>query len=143
MTDVHILSSLLGGLLATGTTTVLVTALGDDSPPPTTTSHSRYAGDSDPDEHVMPGLGLHFLYSIGAGVVLAGVLLGAGAGTLDLVSAVPVRFGYGLLIFVGAAAFWTNIALDVDPEPHELGVFALLGIAYRLVLGAVIGAGVV
>ena len=143
MTDVTILNGLFGGVLATVVMTALIITLGDDSPPPTAMFLSKYAGDGDPEEYMMPGLGLHFLYGTGAGVVLAGVLLVTGVETLDFVAAVAVGLGYGLFVFVGAAVVWMNIVLDMDPEPRETGVFALFHVVYGLVLGAVIGVGVV
>jgi hypothetical protein len=143
MADVTILNGLVGGVLATVLMTVLMMALGDDSPPPTAMFLATYVGDGDADEYILPGLVLHLLYGTGAGVVLAAVLPAVGVDTVDLVEGLGVGIGYGILLFVGAAVFWMNIVLDMDPEPRDIGLFLLFHLAYGSVLGAVVGAGLV
>lgn len=143
MTDVTILNGLVGGLLATIVMTAFMMTLGDDSPPPTALFWSAYIGDAGPDEYMMQGMVLHFLYGIGAGAVLAAVLPEVGFETVDLLEAVGIGLGYGVVLFVGAAVFWMRIVLDMDPEPRDVGLFLLFHLVYGAVLGAVIGVGFV
>lgn len=143
MADVTILNGLVGGVLATVLMTVLMMALGDDSPPPTAMFLATYVGDGDADEYILPGLVLHLLYGTGAGVVLAAVMPAVGFETASLIESLGIGLGYGVLLFVGAAVFWMNIVLDMDPEPGDIGRFVLFHLVYGGVLGAVIGAGLV
>jgi hypothetical protein len=143
MTEITILNGLVGGVLATILMTVLMMALGDDSPPPTALFLATYVGDGDAVEYMLPGLLLHLLYGTGAGVVLAAVMPAVGFETASLIESLGIGLGYGVLLFVGAAVFWMNIVLDMDPEPGDIGRFALFHLVYGGVLGAVIGAGLV
>ncbi len=143
MSEVTILGGLLGGVVATILMTALMMALGDDSPPPTALFLATYVGDGDAGEYMLPGLLLHLLYGTGAGVVLAAVMPAVGFETASLIESLGIGLGYGVLLFVGAAVFWMNIVLDMDPEPRDIGLFLLFHLAYGSVLGAVVGAGLV
>ena len=143
MTDVTLLDGLLGGLLATIVMTVFMMTLGDDSPPPTALFYAEYVGDGSPDEYMMQGMVLHFIYGISAGGALALLLILAGIDPIDSVEALLAGLSYGVGLFVGAAVFWMKIVLDMDPEPRDVGLFALFHIVYGLVLGAVIAVGVI
>jgi hypothetical protein len=78
-----------------------------------------------------------------AGVVLAGVLLAADIGDVELVTAIGYGLAYGFVLFVGAAVFWMNVVLGLDAERKEVGLFLFFHLVYGGVLGAVLGAGVV
>jgi len=143
MTDVTLLNGLLGGVIATIVMTALMMALGDDSPPPTALFLSKYVGDGPPDEYMMPGMLLHFLYGIGGGAVLAAVLLAGGFETVELIEAVGIGLGYGVVLFVVAAVFWMNVVLDMDADPKTAGTFLFFHLVYGGLLGAVLGAGLV
>jgi hypothetical protein len=141
MVEITLLGGLVSGVAATIVMTVFMMALGDDSPPPTALFWSKYVGGGDPEEYMMPGMALHMLYRIGAGVALALLLPVAGFGDVALVTALGVGLGYGFVLFVFAAAFWVNLVLALDPEPKQVGSFLLFHLIYGGVLGAVLGAG--
>ena len=143
MVEITLLGGLVGGIAATIVMTVFMMALGDDSPPPTALFWSKYIGDGDPEEYMMPGMALHMLYGVSAGVALAVVLPVAGFSDVALVTALGVGLGYGFVLFVFAAAFWMNVVLALDPEPKQVGSFLFFHLIYGGVLGAVLGAGVV
>jgi len=143
MTTTTILNGLVGGALATLVMTMFMMALGDDSPPPTALFWSKYVEDGDPDDFMMQGMGLHFVYGIGAGGLLAATLVGVGVDVTDTTIAVGAGLGYGFVLFVVAAMFWMNVMLDVDPEPADIGQFLLFHLIYGAVLGAVLGLGLV
>ena len=143
MVEITLLGGLVGGVAATIVMTVFMMALGDDSPPPTALFWSKYVGDGDPEEYMMPGMALHMFYGIAAGVVLAVLLPIAGFGDVAFVTALGVGLGYGFVLFVFAAAFWMNVVLALDSEPKQVGSFLLFHLIYGGVLGAVLGAGLV
>ncbi len=142
MAAVTLASGLAGGIVATIVMTAFMMALGDDSPPPTALFWSQYIGDGAPEEYMMQGMVLHFLYGIGAGVVLALVLPAVGFGTVALATGVGVGVAYGVVLFVGAAVFWMNVVLDIDAEMGMVVLFLVFHLVYGVVLGAWLGAGV-
>ena len=143
MVDVTLLGGVAGGLLATVVMTMLMMALGDDSPPPTAALWAKYVGDGAPTDYVPQGMALHFLYGLGAGVALAVALPLAGFGTVALVTAAGLGLAYGVVLFAFAAVFWMKVVLAMDPEPPQVAQFLFFHLAYGVVLGGVIGAGVV
>jgi hypothetical protein len=143
MTTTTILNGLVGGVLATVVMTMFMMALGDDSPPPTALFWSKYVEDGTPDEFMMQGMALHFVYGIGAGGLLAAVLVAASVDVADTALTVGAGLGYGFVLFVFAAMFWMNVMLDVDPEPADIGQFLLFHLIYGAVLGGVLGLGLV
>ena len=143
MVEITLLGGLVGGVVATIVMTVFMTALGDDSPPPTAVFWSKYIGDGDPDESMMPGMALHMFYGIGAGIALALILPLVGFGDVALRVVLGIGLGYGFVLFVFAAAFWMNVVLALDPEPKQVGSFLLFHLIYGGVLGGVLGAGLV
>ncbi|WP_181685311.1 hypothetical protein [Halorhabdus salina] len=143
MVELTLLGGLVGGLLATVVMTVFMMALGDDSPPPTALFWAKYVGDDEPDAYVPQGMVLHMLYGTGGGVVLAAVLPTLGFGDVTLVTALGAGLAYGFVLFIGAAGFWMNVVLALDPEPTDVGLFLFFHLVYGAVLGAVLGAGLV
>lgn len=140
---VSIVSGLAGGLVATIVMTVFMMMLGDDSPPPTAAFWSKYVGGGAPGDYVMQGMVLHLLYGIVAGGVF--VVVAPAFGFVDLgslASAVLWGLGYGVVLFVVAAAFWMNVVLAMDAEPKEVGAFLFFHLVYGGVLGAWLGSGV-
>jgi hypothetical protein len=142
MVEVTLIGGLAGGLVATVVMTAFMMTIGDDSPPPTALFWSKYVGDGPPGEYTTQGMVLHMLYGLGAGVVLAALLPVAGFGTVTLVTALGVGVAYGVLLFVGAAGFWMNVVLALDPDPTDVGTFLLFHLVYGAVLGAWLGLGV-
>jgi hypothetical protein len=142
MVEVTLIGGLAGGLVATVVMTAFMMTRGDDSPPPTALFWSEYVGDGPPEAYVMQGMALHMLYGLGAGVALAALLSAAGFGTVSLVTALGAGVGYGILLFVVAAAFWMNVVLALGPEPKAVGTFLFFHLVYGAVLGVWLGAGV-
>ena len=140
---VTILDGLAGGLVATIAMTAFMLALGDDSPPPTALFLATYVGDGESDEYARPGMLLHAAYGIAAGGVFAALVPLLGFVSVASVTA-GVLWGltYGVALFAGAAAFWMNVVLGMDPEPKQVGAFLLFHLIYGLVLGGWLGAGV-
>jgi hypothetical protein len=140
---VTLIDGLAGGLVATIVMTAFMMALGDDSPPPTAVFLSKYVGDADAGAYAMPGMLLHLGYGVAAGAVfaLAIPLLGF-ASVASTTGGVGWGLAYGVVLFVGAAAFWMNVVLGMDPEPKEAGAFLLFHLIYGLVLGGWVGVGV-
>lgn len=91
----------------------------------------------------MPGMLLYLGYGVAAGAVfaLAIPLLGS-ASVASTTGGVSWGLAYGVVLFVGAAAFWMNVVLGMDPEPKEAGAFLLFHLIYGLVLGGLVGVGV-
>ncbi|MFB6104678.1 MAG: hypothetical protein ABEJ57_06295 [Halobacteriaceae archaeon] len=137
-----IVSGLVGGFVATVVMTLFMLTMGDDSPPPTALFWVRYVGDGDPDAAMAPGLVLHAIYGTVAGGVLA-----AAVPAIAVLSVTSVTDGllwglaYGVVLFVGAAVFWMNIVLDMDPEPGQVVGFLVFHLIYGVVVGAWLGAG--
>lgn len=142
MAELALLNGLVGGFVATIVMTVFMMALGDDSPPPTALFWSKYVGDGDPDEYMMQGMALHLLYGIIAGVVfvVAVPLLGLSIGSMT--TAVLYGLAYGVVLFIGAAVFWMNIVLDLDPEMPMVAMFLLFHLIYGAVLGVWLQLGI-
>lgn len=143
MVEITLIGGLVGGLAATIVMTMFMMGLGDDSPPPTALFWSKYIGDGEPDEYMMPGMLLHMFYGVVAGAVLAVALPVAGFGDVALTTALGVGVVYGFVLFVGAAVFWMNVVLALEPEPKQVGQFLLFHLVYGVVLGGFLGAGVV
>jgi hypothetical protein len=143
MVEVTLIAGLVGGIVATILMTVFMMALGDDSPPPTALFLATYVGDGEPAEYMMPGMLLHMLYGVVAGVVLAFALPVLGFGDISLATALGLGLAYGVVMFLGAAVFWMNVVLGMQPERKQVGMFLFFHLVYGVVLGAVVGAGVV
>ncbi|ELZ21088.1 hypothetical protein C475_19058 [Halosimplex carlsbadense 2-9-1] len=142
MAELTILNGLAGGLVATIVMTVFMMTLGDDSPPPTALFWSKYVGDGEPDEYMMQGMALHMLYGIIAGLVfvVAVPVIGLGIGSMTM--AVLFGLAYGFVLFVGAAVFWMNVVLDLDPEVPMVAMFLLFHLIYGAVFGVWLQLGV-
>ncbi|MFB6151148.1 MAG: hypothetical protein ABEJ40_05015 [Haloarculaceae archaeon] len=136
MTELTALNGLVGGLVATVVMTAFMLALGDDSPPPTALFWSKYVGDGEPDEYLPQGMVLHLLYGVGAGVLFAvGVpLIGVSIGSMA--TAVLLGLAYGFVLFLGAAVFWMNVVLGLDPEMPTVATFLFFHLVYGAVFGA-------
>lgn len=141
MVQATLVNGLAGGIVATIVMTVFMLALGDDSPPPTAALWAKYVGDGPPADYMMPGMALHMLYGLGAGVVfaLAVPLLGIG---VTLATAVGLGIAYGLALTVVGAVLWMCIVLGMEPEPPQVAMFTFFHLAYGVVLGAWVGVGV-
>jgi len=139
---VTIVSGLIGGFVATIVMTIFMMMLGDDSPPPTAMFWSQYLGDGEPDQYMMQGMVLHFIYGIIAGGVFAVLVAALGLGVATLGAAVLWGLVYGLVLFVIAAAFWMMMIMGMSPEMKMAGMFLFFHLVYGLVLGLWVGYGI-
>ena len=137
-----LLAGLVGGLVAAIVMTAVMMVMGDGGPPPTARLVATFAG-GDPDDYAMPGMALHMVYGVAAGVVFA---LGVPAlGVVNLGSiglAVAAGFVYGLVLMIGGMVFWMRAVIGMEPDREMMTMFGTVHVIYGLVLGAFIGAGV-
>jgi hypothetical protein len=135
-------AGLAGGLVATIVMTIVMMVMGDGGPPPTARLVARFAG-GEPEEYAMPGMVLHVLYGIGAGVVFA---LGVPAlNIIDLGSiglAAAAGFVYGLVLMIGGMVFWMRVVIGMEPDGDMMKMFGTVHVVYGVVLGAFIGTGI-
>jgi hypothetical protein len=135
-------AGLVGGLVATILMTAVMMVMGDGGPPPTARMVATFAG-GEPDDYAMPGMALHMLYGIVAGVVFA---LGVPAlGIIDMSSiglAVAAGFVYGIVLMVGGMVFWMRMVMGMEPDKDIMRMFGTVHVIYGLVLGAFVGAGI-
>jgi hypothetical protein len=139
---VTLLSGLVGGLLATIVMTMFMMALGDDSPPPTAQLWAKYVGDGPAEEYMMPGMALHIMYGIGAGVAFVLVVPALGFGLETLLTAVAFGAAYGIVLTVVGMVLWMRVVLAMEPDPKMMGMFTVFHLVYGVVLGAVVGSGI-
>lgn len=140
---VTLISGLVGGFVATIVMTIFMMTLGDDSPPPTALFWSKYVGDGDPDQYMMQGMVLHFIYGIIAGGVFAIVASVLGFVSVATVGAAVLwGLAYGVVLFMFAAAFWMMMVLGMSPDMKMAGMFLVFHLVYGLVLGAWVGYGI-
>ena len=142
MAELTILNGLAGGLVATIVMTVFMMTLGDDSPPPTALFWSKYVGDGEPDNYMMQGMVLHMMYGIIAGLVFVVAVPVLGLSIGSMTTAVLFGLAYGFVLFVGAAVFWMNVVLDLDPEMPMVATFLLFHLIYGAVFGVWLQLGV-
>lgn len=134
MAEIGIVTGIVGGLVATVVMTVLMVVLGDDSPPPTASLWSKYVGDGPPEDYMMQGMALHFLYGLGAGAVfgLAVAVLASDAGLLTVVGGAVV---YGIVLMLVGMVLWMRVVLGMEADGRTMALFGVFHLAYGLVLG--------
>jgi len=136
-----LIAGLIGGLVATIVMTVLMSTRSDGGPPPTAGLVAKFAG-GDPEEYAMPGMALHLLYGIGAGVVFAiGVPL-VGLSFDSLAVAAGLGLLYGIVLMIGGMVFWMRTVIGMDPDRNMMVTFGVVHVVYGVVLGAFLGAGI-
>lgn len=138
---VSVIAGLAGGLVATIVMTILMMIMGDGGPPPTAGLIAKFA-DGEPEDYAMPGMVLHLIYGIIAGVVFAvGVpLLGLNFGSLAV--AVGLGLVYGLILMIGGMVFWMRTVIGMEPDRDMMMMFGTVHVVYGVVLGAFLGAGI-
>jgi hypothetical protein len=137
-----IIAGLAGGLVATIVMTIVMMAMGDGGPPPTAQFVAKFAGGK-PDDYAMPGMVLHLLYGIVAGVVFAVGLPLVGPEFDSIAVAVGLGLVYGIVLMIGGMAFWMRMVLGMDPDRDMMMMFGTVHVVYGLILGAFLGAGIV
>lgn len=140
---VSVISGAVGGFVATVVMTAVMMAFGDDSPPPTAAFWAQYIGDGEPTDYKPQGMVLHLAYGIVAGAVFVPVFT-----AFNLGFPITGWFGglgwgliWGLALFAGAAGFWMNLVLDVDPGPEQAAFMGVNHLIFGLVLGGWVALG--
>ncbi|MFC7114803.1 hypothetical protein ACFQH2_07235 [Natronoarchaeum sp. GCM10025703] len=136
-----LIAGLIGGLVATIVMTVLMSTLGDGGPPPTAGLVAKIAG-GDPEEYAMPGMALHLLYGIGAGIVFAFGVPFVGLSFDSLAVAAGLGLLYGIVLMIGGMMFWMRTVLGMAPDTNMMITFGVVHLVYGVVLGAFLGAGI-
>jgi hypothetical protein len=137
-----VIAGLAAGLVATIVMTILMMVMGDGGPPPTAGLVAKFAG-GEPEDYAMPGMVLHVIYGIVAGVVFA---VGVPLVCLNFGSfAVAVGLGlvYGIIVMIGGMVFWMRMDIGMDPDRDMMVMFGVVHLIYGVVLGAFLGAGIV
>jgi len=136
-----VIAGLAGGVVATIVMTIAMMVMGDGGPPPTAGLVAKFAG-GEPGDYAMPGMALHLMYGVLAGVVFAiGVpLLGLDLGSLAV--AVGLGVVYGLVLMIGGMMFWMRMVIGMEPDRSTMTMFGTVHIVYGVVLGAFVGAGI-
>jgi len=137
-----VIAGLAGGLVATIVMTVGMMMMGDGGPPPTAGLVAKFAG-GEPEDYAMPGMVLHLIYGVVAGVVFAvgAPLLGLGFGSIGV--AIGLGVVYGILLMIGGMMFWMRTVLGMEPDRDMMVMFATVHVVYGVVLGAFLGAGII
>jgi hypothetical protein len=136
-----VIAGLAGGVVATIVMTIAMMVMGDGGPPPTARLVAKFAG-GDPGYYAMPGMALHFVYGILAGAVFAvGVpLIGLDLGSILI--AVVLGLVYGIVLMIGGMVFWMRLVIGMEPDRDMMTMFGTVHVAYGVVLGAFLGAGI-
>lgn len=137
-----IVAGLAGGLIATVLMTVVMMVIGDGGPPPTASLVAKFA-DGTAEDYRMPGMVLHLVYGMVAGVVLAvGVpLVGLSFGSVLVATAIGLVYGAGLTV-VGMG-FWMRVVVGMESDRDAMVQFAVVHAVYGVVLGALLGSGLI
>lgn len=135
MPDIGLVTGIVGGLIATIAMTVVMMAL-SDSPPPTASLWSKYVGDGPPDDFMMQGMALHFLYGITAGAVFS-LAIAIAAPTAGILTVIGGAIVYGILLMIVGAVFWIKIVLGMDPDQKTAMTFGVSHLVYGITLGLV------
>ncbi|MEF8826420.1 MAG: hypothetical protein V5A27_08805 [Halapricum sp.] len=136
-----VIAGLAGGLVATIVMTSLMMVMGDGGPPPTASFVAKFAGGV-PEDYAMPGMVLHLIYGILAGVVFAvGVpLVGLSLGSIAVAAALGLV--YGIILMIGGMMFWMRMVIGMEPDRDMMMTFGTVHIVYGVLLGAFLGAGI-
>lgn len=141
----YILDVLVGGILAGVVATVILTVLMmilmDEEVMPTQLLASKFVNDETPEENEMLGLGLHFAYGTGAGIVFVGL---ADLGGFEEAVLGSVLFGllFGAILWLGYLAWMgiLGVLSEMREEPREEARNKLvMTLGMHLVWGAVAG----
>ena len=130
------INGIVGGFVATIVMTIAMMAMTDDSPPPTALLWAKYIGNRGPDEYMMQGMILHFIYGILAGGVFVLVANTIGLDLVSLGSSILWAVVYGVMLFLIGAGFWMPRVLDMQPDRQMAVGFLLFHVVYGIVLGA-------
>lgn len=136
-----VIAGLAAGLVATIVMTILMMVMGDGGPPPTAGLVAKFAG-GEPEDYAMPGMVLHVIYGIVAGVVFAvGVpLVGLNFGSLAV--AVGLGLVYGIILMIGGMVFWMRTVIGMEPDRDMMTMFGAVHVVYGVILGAFLGTGI-
>ena len=140
-TDYYI-AGLAGGVVATIVMTVVMMVMGDGGLPPTAALVAKLGG-GQPGDYTMPGMALHLVYGVIAGIVFAvGVpLVGLSLGSLGV--AIGIGLVYGIVLMIGGMMFWMRTIMGMEPDRDTMMMFGTVHVIYGVVLGAFLGAGII
>lgn len=143
MTDVTLLTGAVWGLVGAVAMVVVMNARGGDAPPPFAVFWAKFLGDGDPHGAMPQALVLHAGYAVVAGAVYTVVFNAFDLGFAITSFPGGVLWGlvYGVVLLVGAMAFWGTFVLDMDTDGAQRRTLVLAHLAYGLVLG-LLGAAV-
>lgn len=136
-----VIAGLAGGLVATIGMTIVMMVMGDGGPPPTAAFVAKFAGGK-PEDYAMPGMVLHVIYGIIAGVVFAVGVPSVGLGLDSIAVAIGLGLVYGLVLMIVGMAFWMRIVIGMVPDRDTMVLFGTVHVVYGIVLGAFLGAGI-
>jgi hypothetical protein len=135
------LAGIVGGIVATIVMTMGMMSLDDGGPPPTAGLVAKIAG-GEPAEYEKPGMFLHVLYGVGAGVVFALGVPQIGLSFDSIVVATGLGLVYGVLLMIVGMLFWMQTVLRTEPDRDTVVMFGTVHVIYGVVLGAVLGTGI-
>lgn len=75
------------------------------------------------------------LYGVIAGAVFVVAVPLLGIGISSMTTAILFGLAYGFVLFLGAAVFWMNVVLDLDPEVPMVAMFLFFHLVYGGVFG--------
>lgn len=136
-----VVAGLAGGVVATVVMTIVMMMLGDGGPPPTAGLVAKFAG-GEAEDYAMPGMVLHLVYGIAAGVVfiIAALVVGVDLGTVTV--AIGAGVVYGIVLMIVGMVFWMRLVIEMEPDRDMMLMFGVVHVVYGIVLGAFVGAGI-
>lgn len=143
MSQVTVITGAIWGIVGAIAMVVVMQARGGDAPPPFAVFWAKFIGDGDPANAMPQSLILHAIYAIVAGAVYALIFNNFNLGFPITTFTGGIIWGivWGIVLMIGAAVFWGNMVLDMDPDPSQMMTMGLAHVAYGLVLG-ILGAAV-
>lgn len=136
MSEVTLLTGAVWGIVG-AIAMVIVMQLGRGGDPPFAVFWAQYLGDGDPDAAMPQALILHAVYAVVAGAVYVSIFTAVDLGypITGITGGIIWGIVWGIVLFVGAAIFWVNRILDMDPDKPQVMTMALAHVAYGVTLG--------
>lgn len=137
MSQVTVLTGAIWGIAGAIAMMIVMQAGGGDTPPPFAVFWAKFIGNGDPSNAMPQSLILHALYALVAGAAYAVIFnnFDLGFSITTITGGVIWGVVWGLVLLIGAAVFWVNLVLDMDPDPSQMLPMAIAHLAYGVVLG--------
>ncbi|MFB6254506.1 MAG: hypothetical protein ABEI06_07850 [Halobacteriaceae archaeon] len=137
MATVTFLTGAVWGLAGAIAMVILMQLLGSDDPPPFAVFWAQYLGDGDPESAMPQALILHAIYAVVAGIVYVLIFSAFDLGFSITTYTGGIIWGivWAVILFIGAAVFWINLVLDLDPDQDQVMTMAVAHLGYGLTLG--------